>query len=142
MKTDRHQSCVSRASTTCVYLKDGTKVVLRRDPKTKGRAWLEHVPQAVVRLAEPAPAGKFDALFAWKLTWGMPDEVVGSDLVYALTVETPRRPSTWIPDHLGASLTAFRHLRTDARHRVCNEYVRRMLTPASSPTAKTRKGAR
>ena len=33
---------------TCVYLKDGTKVVLRRDGDS---AWLEIVPQAIVRPA-------------------------------------------------------------------------------------------
>lgn len=38
------------SSDTCVYLADGSKVVVRRGPKVKGPVWLEVVPQAVFRL--------------------------------------------------------------------------------------------
>lgn len=33
---------------TCAYLRDGTKIVVARDEKTKGPAWLEHKPQAKI----------------------------------------------------------------------------------------------
>lgn len=42
-------SCVLALSSTCAYLADGTKIVIRRDQE--GRVWLENVPQAVIRLA-------------------------------------------------------------------------------------------
>ena len=46
----RHnEACVTRASDTCVYLADGTKVVVCRDNRTTGRAWLEVVPQNEVK---------------------------------------------------------------------------------------------
>lgn len=52
-------SCVHPATrfrdgkTSCVYLTDGTKVVLRRDPASKGAMWLEVVPQDVIFVASP-----------------------------------------------------------------------------------------
>lgn len=33
---------------TCVYLSDGSKIVVRRDSGTVGAAWLEHVTQSTV----------------------------------------------------------------------------------------------
>lgn len=48
----RHEKpCVLPLSTdTCVYLADGTKVVVRRGPKVKGAVWLEVVPQSIFTL--------------------------------------------------------------------------------------------
>lgn len=47
----RHPSpCVGHKTGTCVWLRDGTKVVLKRHEDTKGRAWLEVEKQAVVHL--------------------------------------------------------------------------------------------
>jgi hypothetical protein len=49
----RHESgCASFVSKTCVYLRDGTKVHVRRDGKA---AWLEVVPQDTIRAATPSP---------------------------------------------------------------------------------------
>ncbi len=42
---DGHVGCVSGGGPTCIYLKDGSKVRIWRDPETTGRAWVEHVPQ-------------------------------------------------------------------------------------------------
>lgn len=55
----RHEKpCVLPLSTdTCVYLADGTKVVVRRGPKVKGAVWLEVVPQGVFTL-QGAPKAK------------------------------------------------------------------------------------
>lgn len=47
----KHVSCVSRASETCVYLRDGTKVVIQ-DSKGKG-AKLAVVPQSIVKTCTP-----------------------------------------------------------------------------------------
>lgn len=58
---ERHEGqCASGISftlerPTCVYLRDGTKVVMRRDGEGVG-AWLEVVPQAMLRPAEAAAA--------------------------------------------------------------------------------------
>ena len=50
---ERHKrGCASIVSGTCVYLRDGTKVVIKRDGKA---AWLEVVEQDVIRPAAPAP---------------------------------------------------------------------------------------
>lgn len=38
-------------ATTHVYLADGTKVVLKRDPNANGHYWLEVVEQAAIKLA-------------------------------------------------------------------------------------------
>lgn len=46
---DHRDGCMTRGTKGCVYLADGTKVVLCRDPKAKGRVWLERRPQAVLR---------------------------------------------------------------------------------------------
>lgn len=56
---ERHEDCASHVSSTCVYLKDGTKVVVRREG---ARAWLEHVPQETIRVATEtkAPVGETD----------------------------------------------------------------------------------
>lgn len=43
-------TCVTKAYDTFVYLADGTKVVLRREPKATGRVWLEVVPQEIIIL--------------------------------------------------------------------------------------------
>jgi len=49
----RHPSpCISHKTGTCVWLRDGTKVVIKRHEETTGRAWLEVEQQAVVHLAE------------------------------------------------------------------------------------------
>lgn len=49
----RHPSpCVAHANGTCVWLRDGTKVTLKRDANTTGIAWLEVEEQSTVRLAE------------------------------------------------------------------------------------------
>jgi len=51
----RHKgTCVTLASDTFVYLADGTKVVVRRNKATVGRAWLEVVPQVIVRATDKA----------------------------------------------------------------------------------------
>ncbi len=50
-RDSRHVDCVSIASSTCIYLRDGTKIVVGRDADTKGRAWLEQRLQAMVGLA-------------------------------------------------------------------------------------------
>jgi hypothetical protein len=48
----RHSSpCISHKTGTCVWLRDGTKVVIKRHEETTGRAWLEAEEQAVVHLA-------------------------------------------------------------------------------------------
>jgi hypothetical protein len=47
--------CVARAAATCVWLQDGTKITLQRDPDTAGRAWLAVEPQATIQPAAPAP---------------------------------------------------------------------------------------
>jgi hypothetical protein len=48
----RHPSpCISHKTGTCVWLRDGTKVTLRRYEESPGRAWLEVEEQAVVHLA-------------------------------------------------------------------------------------------
>jgi hypothetical protein len=54
----RHPAgCVAHANHVGVWLRDGTKVMLKRDPETKGRAWLEVEKQATVHPAgtETAP---------------------------------------------------------------------------------------
>ncbi len=61
MTSDRHSDCLALAPAgarpTCVYLKDGTKVVLRRD----GRGcWLEVVPQSVVAPVRRRPGTSWD----------------------------------------------------------------------------------
>lgn len=46
---EKEHVCVSRASESCVYLRDGTKVVLKR----RGAAvWLVVEPQAIIRPAD------------------------------------------------------------------------------------------
>jgi hypothetical protein len=46
---EKEHVCVSRASGSCVYLRDGTKVVLKR----RGAAvWLVVEPQAIIRPAD------------------------------------------------------------------------------------------
>jgi len=54
----RHEKpCVlPLSSNTCIYLSDGTKVVIRRGPKVKGPVWLEVVPQETLHL-QAAQAG-------------------------------------------------------------------------------------
>ena len=64
MTRGRHVDCLALVPAgprpSCVYLKDGTKVVLRRD---KAGSWLEVVPQsAVVPAASPRPASSWDAV--------------------------------------------------------------------------------
>jgi len=50
IRVNRHpESCVSRVSGTCVWLKDGTKIVLRRGRDMNGAAWLEVQPQAAIK---------------------------------------------------------------------------------------------
>lgn len=39
------EPCVTRKTSTCVYLKDGTKIVVKRDPGVVGRVWLEQEKQ-------------------------------------------------------------------------------------------------
>lgn len=60
LKLEAHRHCVAIASPTCLYLGDGTKVTIDRDPKCVHRVALKHGPQDVVSLAtadtEPAPA--------------------------------------------------------------------------------------
>jgi len=47
----RHDKpCVVGSSATCVYLADGTKIVVRRGKGVKGSAWLEVVPQDIIGL--------------------------------------------------------------------------------------------
>lgn len=48
----RHEkSCVLPLSTdTCIYLADGTKVIIKRGAKVKGPVWMEVVPQETLRL--------------------------------------------------------------------------------------------
>lgn len=71
---ERHRTpCVSRASDTCVYLRDGTKVVLERGHGATGPVRLMVQRQAIVRPASAAGAstaarahiagwvGRFDA---------------------------------------------------------------------------------
>jgi len=53
----RHPAgCVAHSNEVAAWLRDGTKVVLRRDPQTKGRAWLEVEKQATVHVAGEKPA--------------------------------------------------------------------------------------
>jgi len=62
MKTHpaRHpKSCVTLATSTCVYLADGTKITVGRDGRTKGPAWLVVQEQAKIVPAEAEqPIGK------------------------------------------------------------------------------------
>src|SRR6185436_16711047 len=51
----RSTPCVSRMSTTCAYLSDGTKILLRRSPDGRRKFWMEHVAQAEIRTAEVLP---------------------------------------------------------------------------------------
>lgn len=44
-REDAARPFVTRASDTCIYLRDGTKIIVRRQGT---RAWLEHGPQAVL----------------------------------------------------------------------------------------------
>ncbi len=49
-------ACVTRSSPTCMYLADGTKVVLRRKAyRGSERVWMENVPQAVLSAAAGEP---------------------------------------------------------------------------------------
>lgn len=53
---DNHECCVSWKSghkPTCVYLKDGTKVVIVRSPNAYGSVWLEVQPQGIITTASP-----------------------------------------------------------------------------------------
>lgn len=50
-----HEKCATRVGFTCVYLADGTKVVVRRAPDVQGRVWVALEPQAIIR-----PASKED----------------------------------------------------------------------------------
>jgi hypothetical protein len=54
-KAKRHEKpcALPLSSNTCVYLADGSKVVIRRGPKVKGPVWLKVVPQDVLHLQEP-----------------------------------------------------------------------------------------
>lgn len=54
MGRKRHEKpcALPLSSNTCVYLSDGTKVVIRRGPKVKGPVWLEVVPQDVLTLQD------------------------------------------------------------------------------------------
>jgi hypothetical protein len=38
---------------TCIYLRDGSKIVVRRSPESKGASWLEHLSQDTLVVAEP-----------------------------------------------------------------------------------------
>lgn len=67
----RHKgTCVTRASNTCVYLADGTKVVVRRKKVTAGRAWLEVVPQATVRATDKTKKNCKTACWGPMTRWG------------------------------------------------------------------------
>jgi len=46
------------AHASCVYLANGTKIVVRRSPETTGPAWLEVVPQDVLRPAYNVKDGR------------------------------------------------------------------------------------
>jgi len=48
----RHEKpCVLPLSTsTCIYLADGTKVIIKRGKNVKGAVWMEVVPQATFTL--------------------------------------------------------------------------------------------
>ena len=58
-RAQRHErGCISRASDSCVYLRDGTKVVMRREPLVNGRVYLEVVEQAVISTASTDEKGE------------------------------------------------------------------------------------
>jgi len=52
MSTRHPSPCVVRASDTCVWLADGTRVTIKRSVGACGRAWLEVEPQAMVRMED------------------------------------------------------------------------------------------
>lgn len=49
-KTKTQPPHITRMTSTCVYVSDGTKIVIKRGPNVKGRVWLKVVPQAVVSI--------------------------------------------------------------------------------------------
>src|SRR5271155_234418 len=53
-----HEACVTRASATGCYLADGTKIMLKRDPKCTHKVWIENEPQAVLRSEDVPVTGE------------------------------------------------------------------------------------
>ena len=56
------EPCVTRASDTCMYLNDDTKVVVCRDALAQGRAWLEVRSQLCFSCAQPVTLSRVDGL--------------------------------------------------------------------------------